>query len=239
MLILSSATATISVVTTASGAVSLHATYVDSSASGTTSIITPYGVNQPQITGITTTTMVSSPASGQQRNVQTLLIKNVSTTVSNQITVNHYDGTNTAELYQATHFPGYFCQWVFGRGWETFNASGAQLQAAAGAGPQYAQEINVTGSASTNSGPTTMVNGNVLILWGSNYSGAKTQSAPTATGTLNELTIKDTTNTIASTGGITFSPPGYSPSAADDNQVYINSGYATWADSLNGWERVR
>lgn len=119
MLLLTSTSDLLQVVTGSAVTTDVHASWVDN-ASGT---ITP-GRTNTAITGAATTTVVASPASGTQRNVQTLNIRNRHATSSVVITVQHTDGTTTAELIQYTLLAGEMLQYVDSGGWRILNASG-------------------------------------------------------------------------------------------------------------------
>lgn len=102
MLLLTSTSDLVKVVTSAAGAVAVHASWVDNAA-GT---ITPGRTNTASITSATPTTVVASPASSTQRNVKNLTIRNTHATVSNDVTVQHTDGTNSEDLVKATLLAG-------------------------------------------------------------------------------------------------------------------------------------
>lgn len=102
MLLLTSTTDIVRVVTGSAGDIRVHASYVDN-ASGT---ITPGRTNTPAITTAATTTVVASPAASTQRNVKGLFIENASATVSNAVSVEHFDGTTAIPLFSITLLPG-------------------------------------------------------------------------------------------------------------------------------------
>ena len=102
MLLLTSTSDIVRVVTGSAGDIRVHASYVDN-ASGT---ITPARTNTPAITTATTTTVVASPAASTQRNVKGIYIENASSSVSNAISVEHFDGTTAIPLFSVTLLPG-------------------------------------------------------------------------------------------------------------------------------------
>lgn len=108
------------VVTSAAVTVDVHASYVDNDA-GTTN---PVPVNTA-ITTATTTSVVGSPAAGDQRNVQTLIIRNKHASSTNTITVRHDDGTVAADLFGVALGPGETCQYLDGVGWQVLTNGGA------------------------------------------------------------------------------------------------------------------
>jgi hypothetical protein len=98
MLLLTSTSDIIRVVTGASvSTITVHASYVDN-ASGS---ITPLRTNT-NISTATTTTIVASPAASTQRNVKLISITNNNATTSCQVTVQHFDGTNSVDLMGVT-----------------------------------------------------------------------------------------------------------------------------------------
>lgn len=101
MLLLTSTSDVLRIVTSAAGAVVAHASYMDH-ASGT---VTPGRTNTPSITTATTTTIVAAPAASTQRNIKTVVIHNISSTVSQSLIVEHFDGTNAAAVINATLLP--------------------------------------------------------------------------------------------------------------------------------------
>lgn len=98
MLLLTSTSDKVQVTTSAAGTVQVHSSYVDN-ASG---VITPARTNTPSISTATTTDVVASPAASTQRNVTLLSIKNNHASVSQNITVQHTDGTNIIVLWTGT-----------------------------------------------------------------------------------------------------------------------------------------
>lgn len=102
MLLLSSVNDVIRVITTAAASIEVHASWVD--LSGTT--VTPDGLNTPNITTPTTTTVVPAPLASTVRNVKGLYITNVSPSASTRVAVEHFDGTNAVELMGFILLPG-------------------------------------------------------------------------------------------------------------------------------------
>lgn len=102
MLLLTSTTDVIRIVTGSAGAIDVHASYVDN-ATGT---ITPGRANTASIATATTTTVVSSPGPSTQRNVKHLAISNEHASVTNSITVEHFDNTTAETLWKGTLLPG-------------------------------------------------------------------------------------------------------------------------------------
>lgn len=120
MLLLTSTSDKIQVVTTTTAPLEVHATYVDNNA-GT---ITPDRDNT-EITTATTTDVVGSPASGVQRNVQTLLIRNAHASTSNVVTIRHTDGTTAVDVFSVTLAAGETIQYLDGVGFQVLASTGA------------------------------------------------------------------------------------------------------------------
>lgn len=102
MLLLTSTSDLVRVVTDAAGDIEVHASYMDNNA-GT---ITPGRTNTASITTATTTTVVGSPGSGEQRNVKHLNIRNNHASQAVLVTVFHTDGTNQEDLMEVTLLAG-------------------------------------------------------------------------------------------------------------------------------------
>jgi len=124
MLLLTSATDVIQIVTGSAITLDVHASWVDN-VSGT---ITP-GRTNTEITTATTTTVVAGPASGQ-RNVQTMLVSNLSASAG-QVTINYFDGTATVTLFSLSLLAGYTVQFAAGSGFTVFTSAGVILSAGA------------------------------------------------------------------------------------------------------------
>lgn len=102
MLLLTSTSDIVRVVTGSAANVNVHTSYVDN-ASGA---ITPARTNTAAITTATTTTVVASPAASTQRNVVGIYITNNHASASTQVTVQHFDGTNSEDLMGVTLLAG-------------------------------------------------------------------------------------------------------------------------------------
>lgn len=170
MLLLTTTTDVIQIVTGSAITLDVHASWVDN-ASGT---ITP-GRTNTEITTATTTTVVGSPAASTQRNVQTMLVTNLSASAG-QVTINYFDGTAVVSLFSLSLLAGYTVQFAAGSGFTVFTSAGVILSAGAtgatGAtgptGPQGPQLVSVmqgdqgdegapewgTPTVGTNMGPT-------------------------------------------------------------------------------------
>lgn len=96
MIILASTSDKLQIVTGSAGSIDAHVSWLDNT-SGALAV----SRGNAAITTATTTDIVASPASGVQRNVRSLYIRNKGGG-SNAITVKHTDGTTAVELYKAT-----------------------------------------------------------------------------------------------------------------------------------------
>lgn len=121
MILLTSASDEIRVVTGTAADVDVHASYVDF-ASG---VATPDRKNT-LITTATTTDVVLAPAASTTRNVKTLIIRNRDSADATDITVIHFDGTNSVELWKSNLAAGEKLVWSEARGWMQYSAAGAE-----------------------------------------------------------------------------------------------------------------
>lgn len=137
MIILASTSDLLQVVTSGTADIHVHATYVDMD--GTT--ITP-GRKNTNITSAATTTAVESPASATTyRTVKTLTARNAHSTTSNDVTIQHTDGTTASGLLKVSlaageclHYheaAGFWVSDTFGRAKTNVstNGSGAAVNA--------------------------------------------------------------------------------------------------------------
>lgn len=102
MLLLASTSDIIRIVTGSAANIVVHASWVDNLSGA----ITPGRTNTAAITTATTTTVVAAPAASTQRNVKHLNITNNHASASTQVTVQHYDGTNSEDLMGVTLLAG-------------------------------------------------------------------------------------------------------------------------------------
>lgn len=130
MILFTSTAHKLQLVTGSAGLVSSHTSSIDKNQS-TGAISEPPPLNL-SITTATTTDIVTAPASGVSRNLQTLCIRNGHATNSNLVTVQHTDGTTVSPLYQCTLLAGESLHFIDGRGWQKLNANGLD----ASTGPQ-------------------------------------------------------------------------------------------------------
>lgn len=118
MLLLTSTSDIIQVVTGSAVTIDVHASWVDKVSA---TAVTP-GRTNTAITTAATTVVVAAPAASEQRNIQTLLIKNKHATASSAVTVQHYDGTTTVALVKYTLAAGQTLQYIDGHGFVVIDA---------------------------------------------------------------------------------------------------------------------
>jgi hypothetical protein len=149
MLLLTSTSDVIRVITASAASIECHASWVD--LSGTT--VTPGRNNTPNITTATTTTVVAAPASSTRRNIKGLYITNVSSSASTRVVVEHFDGTNPAELMGFILLPGENMTFSADGRWSHRDAQGAEYPAAGlGAYTGFPVGFMKTGTASDAAG---------------------------------------------------------------------------------------
>lgn len=123
MLLLCSTSDIIRIVTNSLATVDVHASWVDRN--GTTD--TPGRTNTAIGTG-TTTTVVASPASSTARNIRYLSVNNRDASLSSTVTIQHYDGTTSIQLFNATLLPGWQITYNDTAGWVLIDGAGAIVQ---------------------------------------------------------------------------------------------------------------
>lgn len=125
MLNLASTSDVLKVVTGSALNTDVHASWVD--LSGTTP--TP-GRTNTAIASAATTNVVAAPSASTVRNVKTLLVRNKDASSSNAITVQHFDGTTTVDLFKVTGLgPGCSLSYNENDGFTVTDANGALLNA--------------------------------------------------------------------------------------------------------------
>lgn len=151
MLLLTSTSDIIRIVTSAAGAIDVHASYMDN-ASGT---ITPGRTNTASISTATTTTVVASPGASTQRNVKGLSISNEHASVTNGITVEHFDGTTAETVWKGTLLVGERVVFDQEGRWTVYTINGIQKtagpdtlfnQSTAAQGAGFSSDTYLTGS---------------------------------------------------------------------------------------------
>lgn len=152
MVLLTGTSDLIRIVTSAAGAVDVHASWIDH----LSSVFTPGRTNTASITTATTTTVVGSPGSAStSRNVKHLAISNEHASVANIISVEHFDGTTAETLWEGTLQPGEFVILDSNGDWTIYMVGGMPKpatapvlysQSLASQGPTFAADTYLTGS---------------------------------------------------------------------------------------------
>jgi hypothetical protein len=124
MILLVSTSDIIRVVTSSTANIDVHASWVDWVAAAT--YPTP-GRTNTTISTATTTTIVGSPGASTYRTLKTLTLSNRHATAVNTITVQHYDGTTSAQLFSVTLAAGQDLIYDEGSGWHVYDATGRLL----------------------------------------------------------------------------------------------------------------
>lgn len=168
-------TDSLTLATSAIGAISVHVSWIDQI--GTT--ITPGRTNTASITTIATTTILSSPAASTLRNAKFISIFNTHASVSNTLTLQHTDGTNAIQLTLVTLAPNESITWDETRAWERLNSNGIPITL----GQTGPVDVQTFTTASANwVKPTAFVPTQVLVkLWGSGGGGGGGGSVAFAT----------------------------------------------------------
>lgn len=140
MLLLTSTSDIIRVVTAAAANITCSVSWVDINVS--TGAVTPGGQVVAAITTATTTTIIPAPASGVVRNVKSIFLTNSHATVATQVTPQHYNGTNTANLVGVNVLPGENLNMREDGTWIHRDANGAEY----GFNPQVSAPYGVNGA---------------------------------------------------------------------------------------------
>jgi hypothetical protein len=119
MLLLTSTSDLIRMVTSTTGDIDVHASWIDL-ASGTVSA----GRTNTNVTTATTTTIVGSPAASTSRNVKTLHIQNVHASTAMTVTIQHFDGSTSIDLETVTLAAGERIAYVEGVGFRIVDVNG-------------------------------------------------------------------------------------------------------------------
>lgn len=121
-MILKTTSEVLRVITSSTATLDIQANHADH----TTTTFSPTSTNT-KITTATTTTIISAPAASTQRQIRNIMIHNTSTTTSNSITIEVFDGTNSFKIFNTSigidehvHFNG--------TDWRKYNASGILIE---------------------------------------------------------------------------------------------------------------
>lgn len=112
----------------------------------TTTTFTPGRTLTAAITGVVTdTTIVGSPGASTQRQIKAVSIENTHATLSQNVSLNIYDGSNSVRVYNATILAGASVVWKPETGWQPFNAAGTPVTIA-NSSPVDVQSFSVSGA---------------------------------------------------------------------------------------------
>ena len=125
-MILKSDTDVIRLITSSSASLDVQANYADHS----TTTFLPSSANT-KITTATTTIIVSSPSASTQRQIKSIMIHNISTTLANNIQVELFDGTDAFKVYNLSLSPDEHCLYN-GTEWLKYSPSGVLVQQSQG-----------------------------------------------------------------------------------------------------------
>jgi hypothetical protein len=142
----------IRVVTSAAGAIDVHASWADYLSPQT---VTPGRTNTASITTATTTTVVPSPAASTVRNVKHLSLFNEHVSVTNVVTVEHFDGSTAETLWKGTLLAGELAVCDANGLWTVYSVAGVAKKdtgatlfnySTVAQGPGFAADTYLTGS---------------------------------------------------------------------------------------------
>jgi len=145
----------------------------------TTTAFTPGRTNSNGATaGGATLTIVAAPLASTQRQVKTITIFNANATYSNLITVQHFDGTTSDDVWRGTLLPYEMVQYD-GTKWNRYNAAGTLVTSGLTATDVQSQ---LTAGAGVWTKPTSFTPSFVeVVMWGGGGGGGAGASLATAT----------------------------------------------------------
>lgn len=143
MFVLTSTSDKIRLITGAAVTLEVHSSWVDRSGS----TITP-GRTNTEITTATTTDVVASPASSTQRNVRLLIVRNAHASSSNDVTIQHTDGTTVVDLFKVTLAAGYTLHYEDGVGFYVVDNNGRRIANTTNTQPATVNVLNTVVLAS-------------------------------------------------------------------------------------------
>lgn len=167
MILLSNTTSLLQIVTGSSvSSINVQASYID--LIGT--LLTPLSTNT-LISSAATTTVIGSPAASTQRSVKNLCVYNSSAS-SCEVTIQHYDGTTTVDIFNYTMLTGESIYWSEGRGFYVLDANG-NLKVTTGSSNAFTFNA-YTGSASIIPGANIgfVSNASTITISASNQTGS-------------------------------------------------------------------
>ncbi len=124
MIILASTSDILRVVTSSTANLDVHATWMEWQSAA--AYPTP-GRTNTAISSATTTTIVAAPGASTFRTLKTVVLANRHASTSQTVTVQHFDGTTSAQLFSVTLPAGWSLQYNEGRGWAVYDSNGREL----------------------------------------------------------------------------------------------------------------
>jgi len=213
-MILTSTSDIVRIVTTGTPGIDVQAGWADI----TTTTFSP-GRTNTKITTATTTTIVASPAASTQRQVKTVVIRNIHATDPNTITVQHYDGTNSVDVYKITLAASESIEYD-GQKWQSYNASGLPTNATTSGGVSVA---DIGSTAETVGG--SVANGSAATAARSDHKHAITNPAIDTLAAATDIT---TLNASTSAHGLVVKATA--PAAGLVNVVGIENGETAYTN---------
>lgn len=171
MLLLTSTSDLLRVVTNSAATLDVHASWVDN-ASGT---ITP-GRTNTAIASAATTTVVGSPAASTQRNLQSLTLQNRDAALADTVTIQHFDGTTSVDLFTAVLAAREHLEWLDGQGFKVYDNRGNLKTMINVAGRWLKTTALISGTAFTTQNDTRTI---FLRMWAGGGGGGACTTAVT------------------------------------------------------------
>lgn len=222
MLLLTSITDAVQVVTGSAGSVTMYCCWVDYNGS---TIVPDHAPLTAAVTTATTTTVSGTVPASTQRNITKVSISNTHASISNLITVNLTNGTNTVNLFDVTLAPNETLGLNEDGVWTYYDAAGKQWVVGLTTGPVSATTLTASGAVTLSPASANVVisptgTGTVTISPASTVAISPTGALtinPTAASTINNTSVGATTR---STGAFSLAGFGGASAAA---------ALATWA----------
>lgn len=144
----------------------------------TTTTFTP-GRTNTKFTSAKTDIIIGHPGASTQRQIKTIVIRNIHATTSNIISITHTDGSTSVTVYSRTLLAGEAVEYN-GRIWQPFSAAGVPESTIVS--PATDIQVFTTGGAGTWTPPTTFTPKFVhVLMWGGGGGGGAGASLATAT----------------------------------------------------------
>lgn len=205
-------------VTSAAGQIDVFSSYADVSGSTVT-----VGRQVQRINTATTTTIVSAPAASTSRNAKRVAVANNHASVSNTVTWQFFDGTNTIVLESFTLAPSERFSYSETAGIRVYDASGLEKQQSSPRVSGNSNTADVTANAAD-----TYIAGSSLSIGGriqaTSFFKWRFRVSKTAAGLVAPIfNIRTgTAGTTADTARVTFTSSGVQTAAVDSGMVEID-----------------